>query len=132
MNITLLVGGSIALLGAGIHGVGGELLVVRKVSPDVLPPSRFGGPRMTMTMIRASWHMATVAFLTVGSALVLAGSVFHGDTARGMGLVAAAAASGFAAIALVGALARPPRSLVHHPAPVLLTSVAVLAWAGIA
>src|SRR5438445_13726268 len=132
MNFPLLVAGSLALLGAGIHGVAGEALVVRRLSPGVLPSSPFGGPGMTKVMIRASWHMTTIAFLTVGSALVLSGSVLHGDTARGMGLVAAGAATGFAAVALVGAFARAPRSMFRHPAPALLTVVAVLAWSAIA
>jgi hypothetical protein len=75
--------------------------------------------------------MTTIAFLTVGGALVLSGSAFTGDTARGMGLVAASAATGFAAIAAGGVLAQP-RLLFRHPAPVALTAVAVLAWLGIA
>jgi hypothetical protein len=132
VNVPLLVAGSLALLGAAVHGVGGEILVVRRLSPGMLPSSPFGGPGMTKVMIRATWHMTTIAFLTVGSALVLAGSVVHGDTARGIGLVAAAASSGFAAVAVGGALARAPRSLFRHPAPAVLTAVAVLAWSGIA
>ena len=132
MNVSLLVAGSLALVAAGVHGIAGEVLVVRKLSPSGLPSSPFGGPGMTKLMIRASWHMTTIAFVTVGSALVLSGSVLHGDIARGIGLVAAAASTGFAAVALVGALARPPRFLFRHPAPVVLTAVAVLAWAGIA
>jgi hypothetical protein len=87
---------------------------------------------MTKLMIRASWHMTTIGFLTVGSALVLSGSVLEGDIARGIALVAAAGSTGFAAVALVGALARKPRALFRHPAPVVLTAVAVLAWSGIA
>ncbi len=74
--------------------------------------------------------MTTIAFHSVGSALVLAGSVLHGDTARGMALVAAGAATGFAAVAVAGALPRVPRSLFLHPAPAWLTAVAVLAWVG--
>ena len=132
MNVPLLVAGSLGLLGAAIHGIAGEVLVVRRLSPGVLPSSPFGGPVMTKTMIRATWHMTTIAFLTVGTALVLSGSVLHGDTARGMGLVAAGASTGFAALAVGGALARGPRSLFLHPAPALLTAVAVLAWSGIA
>jgi hypothetical protein len=130
MNVPLLVAGSLALLGAGIHGGAGEVLVVRRLSPGVLPSSPFGGPGMTKTMIRAAWHMTTVAFLAVGSALVLSGSILHGDTARGIGLIAAAESTGFAALALGGALARGPRALFRHPAPALLTCVAVLAWWG--
>jgi hypothetical protein len=132
VNVPLLVAGSLALLGAAVHGVGGEVLVVRRLSPEVLPASPFGGPVMTKTMIRGTWHMTTIAFLTVGSALVLSGSVLHGETARGMALVAAGASTGFAAVALGAALARAPRSLFRHPAPAGLTAVAVLAWWGIA
>lgn len=130
MNVPLLVAGSLALLGAGIHGVAGEALVVRRLSPGVLPSSPFGGPGMTKTMIRATWHMTTIAFLTVGSSLVLSGSVLDGDTARAIGLVAAGASTGFAAVAIGGALAQVPRALFRHPAPAMLTVVAVLAWWG--
>lgn len=132
MNVLLLVAGSLALLGAAVHGVGGEVLVVRRLSPRVLPSSPLGGPATTKAMIRGTWHMTTIAFLTVGSALVLSGSVLHGDTARGIALVAACASTGFAALAVGSALPRAPRSLVHHPAPALLTAVAVLAWWGVA
>jgi hypothetical protein len=132
VNVQLIVAGSLAIVGAAVHGVGGELLVVRKLSAATLPSTRFGGPGMTKTMIHATWHMTTIAFLTVGSALLLSGSVLDGDTARGIGLVAAAASTGFAALAVVlgGAYRRFPRSLSRHPAPVVLTATAALAWWG--
>ena len=131
MNVPLIVAGSLALLAAAVHGLGGEMLVVRKLSLDVLPPTRLGGRGMTMRMIRVAWHMTTIAFVTVGVALVLAGSVLHGDAARGISVLAATAASGFAALALGSALVHGPRSLLRHPAPIGLTLVAVLAWWGI-
>ena len=131
MNVPLLVAGSIAMVAAAVHGGAGEVLVVRRLSPGGLPPSPFGGPGTTKAMIRATWHMTTIGFLTVGIALVLSGSVLHGDVARGTGLVGAGAATGFAAIAVGGAW-HAPRSLIRHPALVLLTAVAVLAWAGMA
>jgi hypothetical protein len=132
VNVPLIVAGSLAILGAAIHGVGGEVLVVRKLSTAMLPSSRFGGPGMTKTMIHVTWHMTTIAFLTVGSALLLSGSVLHGDTARGIGLVAAGASTGFAALAvgMGGAYRHFPRSLLRHPAPVVLTATAALAWWG--
>ena len=43
MNVPLIVAGSLAVIGAAIHGAAGERLVVRKLSLDVLPPTRFGG-----------------------------------------------------------------------------------------
>jgi hypothetical protein len=132
VNVPLLVAGSLAILGAAIHGVGGEVLVVRKLSPGTLPSSRFGGPRTTKTMIHVTWHMTTIAFLTVGSALLLSGSVLSGDTARGLGLLAAGASSGFAALAvgLGAAYAQSPRFLLRHPGPAVLTATAALAWWG--
>jgi len=132
MNAPLIVAGSLAILGTAIHGVGGEVLVVRKLSPGMLPSSRFGGPRMTKTMIHVTWHMTTIAFLSVGAALLLSGAVLHGDTARGIGLVAAGASTGFAAIALGlgGAYRQFPRSLLRHPGPLVLTATAALAWWG--
>jgi hypothetical protein len=132
MSVPLIAAGSLALIGAAVHGVGGEVLVVRNLSPGMLSSSRFGGPRMTKAMIHVTWHMTTIAFLTVGVALVLSGSVVHGDAARGMSLMAAVAATGFAALAvgLGGAYMRSPRSLLRHPGPAVLTAAAVLAWLG--
>jgi hypothetical protein len=131
VNVTLIVAGSLAILGAAVHGVGGEVLV-RKLSPGTLPSTRLGGPRTTKTMIHVTWHMTTIAFLSVGSALLLSGSVLHGDTARGIGLVAAGASTGFAvlAVGLGAAYAKSPRSLFLHPGPAVLTITAALAWWG--
>ena len=132
MNLPFLVAGASALAGAAVHGGAGERLVLRKLFAGPLPSTPFGGHAATKAMIRATWHMTTIAFLTVGPVLVLSGSVLHGDTARGIGLVAACASTGFAALAVGGAFAQAPRSLFHHPGPALLTAVAVLAWSGIA
>jgi hypothetical protein len=132
VNVPLIAAGSIAILGAAIHGVGGEVLVVRKLAPGELPATSFGGPRMTKTMIHVTWHITTIAFLTVGFALLLSGAVLHGDTARGIALVGAAASTGFAAVAVgLGARGlRSPRALFRHPGPIALTATAALAWLG--
>jgi hypothetical protein len=132
VDVPLIVAGSLALLGAAVHGVGGEVLVVRKLSAETLPASRFGGPRMTKAMIHVTWHLTTIAFLTVGFALLLAGAVLDGDTARGIALVAAGASTGFAALAagLGATYSRSPRSLFRHPAAAVLTATAALAWWG--
>jgi hypothetical protein len=129
-DVALIVAGSLSLLAAVVHGVGGELLVVRKLSPGTLPPSTFGGPRLTKAMIHASWHLTTVGFVTVACALLLAGSVLDGDAARAMGVLAAGACTAFAAVVLGLGAASGSRSLVRHPAPLLLTATAALAWWG--
>jgi hypothetical protein len=132
VNVPLILAGSLAILGAGIHGLAGELLVVRKLSPAMLPPSRFGGPSTTRRMIHVTWHMTTIAFLTVGCALLAAGSALHGDTRRALALLAAGAATGFAALAIGMGASAPgfPRALARHPAPTMLTATAALAWIG--
>ena len=130
MNVFLLVAGIIALVATAIHGAAGELLVVRKLSPEALPSTRFGGARMTRTMIHATWHITTSAFLAVAISLLLAGSVLDGDVAHAVGLMAAAAATGFAAVAVLVGGARSPRALLKHGGPAALTAVAALAWLG--
>jgi hypothetical protein len=132
VTVPLIAAGCLAILGAAVHGVGGELLVMRRLSSDVLPSSRFGGPVMTRAMIHVAWHLTTIAFLTVGCALVLSGSVLDGVAARGIGLAAATAATGFAAVVvgLGGGYTRSPRSLIRHPGPAVLTAAAALAWWG--
>lgn len=132
MDAQLIVAGSLAVLGAVVHGIGGELLVMRKLSPEMLSASAFGGPRMTRAMIQVTWHLTTVAFFTIGVALILAGSVLEGDEARAVGLFAAGTSTGFAAIAvgLGAANTRSLRLLLRHPGPVGLTATAVLAWWG--
>ena len=115
MNAPLIAAGSLAVLGAAIHGVGGEVLVVGKLSSAILPPSRFGGPRATRIMLHATWYMTTVALLTVGVALVVAGSALHGDAARAIALLAAGAFTGFAAVAV--GLGASVRSAFRHRVP---------------
>ena len=132
MNAPLIIAGSLGLLAALIHGAAGEVLVVRRLSPGVLAPSPFGGPVMTKAMIQVAWHITTAAFLTLGLALLISGSVLHGDTARAAGVVAAAGFTGFAAVALgLGAArTRSLRPLLRHPGPAVLGLTAVLAWWG--
>jgi hypothetical protein len=131
-DVPLLLAGALAVVAAVIHGGAGEVLVVSRLSADVLPPTRFGGPRTTQAMVHVTWHITTVAFLAVGASLLLSGSVLEGDAARAVALVAAGASTAFAAVAVaIGAWhARSVRSLLAHPGPALLTATAALAWWG--
>src|SRR3954454_15411007 len=119
MNAPLGVAGALALLATVVHGLGGEILVVRKLSPEVLSPSPFGGPRMTRAMIHVTWHLTTVAFFSVGVALVFAGAAREDGVARGAGVFAAGTSTGFVAVmaGLGAANVRSPRLLLRHPAP---------------
>jgi hypothetical protein len=133
MNPLLLAAGVLGIIAGGIHGAAGEVLVVRRLSPEVLAPSPFGGPVMTKAMIHVTWHITTVAFLVLGLGMLLSGFELHGDAARGTGLVGAAGFTGFAAVAvgLGAAQTRSPRSMLRHPGPLVLGLTAALAWAGV-
>jgi hypothetical protein len=134
MDVPLTIAGSIGLLAAAVHGIGGELSVVRKLAPETLPATRFGGPRMTLAMIHVSWHVATVAFLATGAVLLLSGTALEGETPRAILVVAAAAATGYAALAAgLGATYNRRsalRAFARHPGPIVLTAGAVMAWVG--
>ena len=135
MNVPFALAGVLALTGAAVHGIAGEKLVVTKLGTETLPSSPFGGSSFTKLMIRATWHITTIAFLVMGAALTACAPGASSEACRGIGRVTALAYSGFVAltIGLVARrfLARPgPRTLPKHPAPLLFVMVAVLAWWG--
>ncbi|MDQ3933966.1 MAG: hypothetical protein M3340_04975 [Actinomycetota bacterium] len=132
MNAPLIVAGLLALLTAAIHGTAGEVLLFRRLQPSVLPSSRFGDSAMTKTLIRITWHIVTVTFLTFGVALLLSGSVLDGDAARAVGVVVAASYTAFWAvgIGIAAASTRSARFALVHPAPLLFSLILALAWWG--
>jgi hypothetical protein len=131
VNVPLVVAGILGILAAAVHGMGGEVLVIRNLSPERLAPSRFGGPGMTRAMIHVTWHMTTVAFFTAACALLVAGTVLDGDAERAAAVVGAAAFTGFGAVGVgMGVHAQSPRVLLRHPGPLALSLTAALAWWG--
>ncbi len=130
MNVPLFAAGCLAILATAVHGLGGELLVVRKLSAGTLPSSQFGGPRTTRAMIHVTWHLASIAFLVVGCALILSASVLHGGAARAIGVLGAGAFTAFALVAIGVGGAYSPRSLLAHPGPTVFAAIAALAWWG--
>jgi hypothetical protein len=131
MDVPLIIAGSVAVVSAAIHGVGGEA-VMKRVSPAMLPPEGPGGRRQTKMEIHINWQWASITFLVLGVGLLLSGSILDGDSARALGLFAAGALTGFAvlAVGLVAGYMRSPRSLLLHGAPTGLTATAALAWWG--
>jgi hypothetical protein len=130
MNVPFAIAGVLALFGAAVHGVAGEKLVVTKLGAEVLPSSPFGGSSFTKVMIRATWHITTIAFVVMGGALMACAPGASSEACRGIGRLAALAYAGFVALTIGLAAPRGPRALLKHPAPVLFSLVAVLAWWG--
>ena len=133
MNTQLLLAGCFGILAAAVHGVGGEILVVRRLTLDVLPSSRFGGPRMTKAMIHVTWHVTTFAFLVCGAGMLIAATALDGDAQRAVGVLGAVAFTGFGilAVGIGAAYMRSPRGLFTHPGPLVLSATAALAWWGV-
>lgn len=129
MNPPLLVAGVLALVAAAVHGLGGELLVLRRLSSRALPSGPFGGPSMTMTMIRVTWHITTIAFVELGTLEIYA-AVVSGGVSRGVELLAAATVTAFAALAIGAGLRHGPTALLRHLGPLVLATIAGLAWWG--
>jgi hypothetical protein len=130
MNDAYVAAGALALVGAAIHGGVGEAMVVRKLDAAALPRTRLGGPQTTLLLIWASWHMLTIAFAGFGTALSVCAAREQSQACVGVGMLAAGSFAGFATLAVAVALARNPRQLIRHPAPLLLSAVALLAWLG--
>jgi hypothetical protein len=129
VNLPLLVGGALLLVAAAVHGLGGHLLVVRRLSSRALAPSPFGGPSMTKTMIGVTWHITTLAFAQLGALLIYA-AVVSGGADRGVELLAAATATAFAVLAVGAGLRHGPAALLRHAGPLVLATVAGLTWWG--
>jgi hypothetical protein len=132
MNVALFIAGCLGVLAAAVHGVGGEILVVRKLALHRLPSSRFGGPRMTKAMIHVTWHVTTFAFLVCGVGMLTAGTALDGEARQAVGVLGAVAFTGFGILAMgIGAAhMRSPRGLLTHPGPLVLSTTAALAWVG--
>ena len=130
MNIAFVVAGILALTAAAIHGGLGEKIVVTKLRRETLPTSKFGGSSMTLLMIRVTWHITTLAFFVLGSALVVCSPGDPSAACQGIGRLSSIAFASF--FLLAGAIAFPNirRTVRRHPAPIVFLAVAVLSWVG--
>jgi hypothetical protein len=131
MNVPLFLAGLLAFVAAGVHGVGGDVLVLRQLWQEPLPRTRFGGAAMTRSMVHVTWHITTFAFLAVGVGMIVSASVLDGDAAEALAWFTAAAFTGFAAVAVgLGAAGQPLRAATRHPGPIVLAGTAGLSLWG--
>src|SRR5260221_14001961 len=100
MNVALLVAGVLSFVAAGIHGIAGDLLLVRRLDVATLPRTPFGGPAGSKLMIRVSWHLVTTTFGVLGAALIACGVDDAPDACRRTGILVASAFFPFAAITI--------------------------------
>ncbi len=130
MNVPFAVAGALAITAAAIHGIAGERLVVTKLSLEGLPSTQFGSPRFTKLMIRATWHITTIAFVVTGSALAACVPNGSSQACEGIGRMSAIAYASFAALTIGLAVPHVRRTVRRHPAPLIFVAIAVLSWWG--
>jgi hypothetical protein len=131
MNVPLLFAGLVSFGGAAIHGIVGDVLLVRRIDPGSLPSTRFGGPAASKFLVRVSWHLLTATFVVLGAAMFVCGFHEAHDACRSTAILCASAFSAFATITIASTIRMSgPRGLFRHPAPAAFTVIAVLAWWG--
>lgn len=128
MNWALIAAGSLSLVGSAIHGVVGDR-IIRRIDEDSLPENPFEGVS-TMLLIRVTWHFVTIAFLVLGSALVIVGAIPHVTAAPGVAYVSGAAFASWSIFASIAGSRRGGiRVFKSHPGPVIfLLTVLLISW----
>jgi len=132
MSAMWLIAGILGWSAAAVHAIGGERMIFPGVDPQTLPSTRLGGPAMSRRLLRTTWHVTSVAFAVSATVLLVCATIGATDATRGAARVAAASFSAFAVVVIIAALSQGPRGLFRHPAPFLLTTIAVIAWWGAA
>lgn len=130
MNIQFAVAGALALTGASVHGILGERIVVMKLRTETLPSSQFGSPSFTKVMIRATWHITTLAFLILGTALIGCAPDGSSRACDAVGRISSIAFASFFALTTGLAIPTVKRARLRHPAPLVFAAVAALSWWG--
>ncbi len=123
MNGYLAAAGLLAIGAVVFHGVIGHVAVVRRLSADQMPATRFGDGRITLVMVRVVWHFVTLTWLVAGLVLL------YLATGPGGGITAAATIGAIFAAMLVYFLAVVPRrDLFRYPQWSVLGAIAVLCF----
>jgi hypothetical protein len=130
MNVQYLIAGGLALLGAAVHGMGGHVLIVRRLRTDTLPSTPFGGPGATRVMVWVTWHVVTLTFAIMGASLLSCAGSAPGAHCSGLGRLVAVLFAAFAVLSIGYGLARGRQLLARHLGPWVFVAVAVLAWVG--
>jgi hypothetical protein len=125
----LIAAGGIGLAGAAFHGIVGDRIVRRRPTQQGVVAGATMDGRF---LVRVSWHLVTIAFAVVGTALVLAGARPGWSGSTGVTVLAGALFSGWAAFMLAASYHRGGlRGWLAHPAPIAFAVSSALAWWGV-
>ena len=131
MNTFLLTSGVLTAVGTVWHGVGGEMVIMRRIDERALQPSGFGDRNVTMRLLRGAWHAFTANLLVTTVALFALARAPHSDATE---VLARAIAAMFGAylVAYVAIMGTRPMLFVRVPQWILLSAIGASAWLGAA
>jgi hypothetical protein len=128
MNVELAIAGLCCLVLTFGHTAIGLRWVLPNLTERGLPGTPFGSPRLTLGMVRYTWHVVSVMLLGFG---VLLWTFAWAPDADPRTLVLRwFAALWLAATALaLWSVRRRPRSILRFPVPVVMFVIALMSWA---
>lgn len=131
MNMAFLLAGILSLIGALAHGLGGETMLLRKVSAEAFPTMPNGDGAQAKAETRMTWHAVTVYFVITGILLLLMAF----DQLNAINTLAGIITLHFVAWTFVLALVPPitlrdPRAALRSPQWLLMLILAALTYGG--
>jgi hypothetical protein len=128
MKIELAIAGLCCFVLAFGHTAIGASWILPNLTAADLPATAFGPPRLTLAMVRFTWHVVSLMLLAFG--VLLMALAFAPDADPEILLLRWFAVLWLAATALaVWNARRRLRSLLHLPVPLIMFVIAVMCWA---
>jgi hypothetical protein len=127
MDAELTIAGLGCFLLAFGHAAIGFRWILPSLSKDSLPDTPFGSSRLTLAMLRFTWHVVSLMLLAFGFLLMTLALAPDADPKTL--LLRWLAVFWLAAVALAGWSARRRlRSIIRFPVPVVMLLIAVMCW----
>jgi hypothetical protein len=128
MTVELAIAGLCCLVLAFGHTAIGLRWVIPNLTDRSLPGTPFGSSRLTLGMLRYTWHV--VSILLVGFGVLLVTLALAPDADQRTLVLRWLAALWLAATALaIWNIRRRPSTILRFPVPVLMLVIAVMSWA---
>jgi hypothetical protein len=128
MNVELTIAGLCCFLLAFGHAAIGLRWILPNLTARDLPGTPFGSPRLTLGMLRYTWHVVTVMLTGFGVLLVTLALAPDADQRTLVLRWLAALWLGATALA-VWNVRRRPSSILRFPVPLVMLAIAALSWA---
>jgi hypothetical protein len=128
MKVELAIAGVCCFVLAFGHSAIGLRWILPELAHRDLPGTPFGSPRLTLGMLRFTWHVVTL--MLFGFGVLLSTLAAAPDADAETLLLRWLAVLWLAATALaIWSARRRPRSIVRFPVPLVMFVIAAMSWA---